>query len=617
VDTNQIYTAPKIPKLNKKNVSSSFRGTSSSNISPTLRRSVFSFRNPKVSPETLKSDIANVQISQTLIETNRILVEIQKQLAYDFAMRIAEEKESIKKIKATESKRKFSEKEKSLEGIGKIGSKLGNVIGKVTAPIKNVFDKIKEFFTLILTGLVLNASFKWLEDENNRKLLDQVFYWIGKAFIPAVIAIIGYKVFKWVRRLYRLGRWLWRLPGRLRGRFGPSPSAPRRGPSTPPSPVRPTPSPPVRPGVPPTPSTPGRAPGLPPTPSTPGRAPGLPRPPVSTPLTRAPSWLDNILNVLLPGVPPKIKEKIAKKLILKGPLKFLAKVFPGISAIFGTIEGIERLMVGDYEGSLLAFGTGIPFPLAGWTMFGLDIWKEADPESYNKYVRSLFGIKSGEEMNKILEGAGSFIDVGAIGAALSNAGFSNGGTVNGEGSGSVDSVRTMLAPGEEVIRTSSAMLFRPLLKDINDNAGRLWVTFSQSIKKLNAVSENQKEVSKEFSAVVEDFNRYLKSEIDKKKSGSTGGVGGGGFRSIDNLGMKSVNQNPQISAAPKVSNINMTIASGGMTFLPMVLPKQTSKPPQIPQYSGSATEVPLISPINFANYWMNISPELYGIEMYG
>lgn len=81
--------------------------------------------------------------------------------------------------------------------------------------------------------------------------------------------------------------------------------------------------------------------------------------------------------------------------------------------------------------------------------------------------------------------------------------------------------------------------------------------------------------------------------------------------------MKSVNQNPQISAAPKVSNINMTITSGGMTFLPMVLPKQTSKPPQIPQYSGSATEVPLISPINFANYWMNISPELYGIEMYG
>ena len=44
--------------------------------------------------------------------------------------------------------------------------------------------------------------------------------------------------------------------------------------------------------------------------------------------------------------------------------------------------------------------------------------------------------------------------------------------------GNVDSVPAMLAPGEEVIRTSAANLFRPLLKDINNNAGRMWNTFS-------------------------------------------------------------------------------------------------------------------------------------------
>jgi hypothetical protein len=49
----------------------------------------------------------------------------------------------------------------------------------------------------------------------------------------------------------------------------------------------------------------------------------------------------------------------------------------------------------------------------------------------------------------------------------------------------------------------------------------------------------------------------------------------------------------------------------------MVLPKQSSTPPQIPQMQGKATEVPTVSPINFANYWMEVTPELYGIELYG
>ena len=609
MDTNQIYTAPKIPKLNSKNVSfSSFRSPSFTNVPLKLKKSVFSFLSPKINTETLKTDISNAQISQSLEETNRILVEIQKQLAYDFAMRIAEEKETIKKIKVTESKRKFSEKEKSLEETKKSGDKLlGGIIGKVTAPIKNVFDKIKEFFTLILTGLILNASFKWLQDENNRKLLDEVFYWIGKAFIPAVIAIIGYKVFKWVRRLYQLGRWLWRLPGRLRGRFGRvGPGRPGTIPSTPaprPGTIPSTPAP--RPGT--IPSTSAPRPGVPPTSTTPGRAPGLPTPPGSTLAKKAPSWLDNIIERALPNVPSKIKKRIAQKLIEKGPLKIIAKFIPGISALLGTFEAVERLGEGDFEGAALAFGTGIPW--AGWGFFGLELWKEADPQSYGKLVRSMFGgIESSEEMNKVLGGSLQYIEI------PSGLGFSSGGTVNGKGPGSVDSVRTMLAPGEEVIRTSSAMLFRPLLKDINDNAGRLWVTFSQSIKKLSDVSENQKEVSKEFSVVIEDFNKYLKEEIGKKKTRGTGGTGGG---SIGNLDMKPINQNPQISAAPRVSNINMMVTSGGMTFLPMVLPKQTSKPPQIPQYSGSETQVPLISPINFANYWMSVTPDLYGIEMYG
>lgn len=596
MDINQIYKAPSIPKLSTRNISSSvLRSAAVTTSGPKLKRTTFSFVRPKISPETLKTDISNAQISQSLVETNAILIEIQKQLAYDFAMRIAEEKEAIKKIKTAESKRKFSEKEKSVEETKKIGSGLSGVIGKITAPIQNVFDKIKEFFSLILTGIVLNVAFKWLRDENNRKLLDDVFYWIGKAFVPAVVAIIGYKVFKWVRRLYRIGKFLWQLPGRLLQPIKNLPSPYSRAPLQPPQPKRPplTRSPLTRgPGA-----APGLQPKLPrpllgptgqPLPTdplrgaSPGRAPGIPKPgegitpkpttPVRGP--QLPGWLGKTLRLVgLAFLISELQEDwrrgdikaIAVKLSAYG-LGWLTTI---LVAAGGTALGIGTAPTG--AGAVAGFGLAASSMAAG---YGVDVG-----------VRKAFGYKDG----------------GTIKA-------SNGMTVPGKGSGIVDSVKAMLAPGEEVIRSASAMLFRPLLKDINDNAGRLWVTFSQAIRKLLSVSQYQKEVSQEFSKVIEDFNKYLKDDIAKKKTGGKGG----GFR------MSSATKQTSISAAPKVANINMSIStgSGGMTFLPMVLPKQSSKPPQIPQMQGKATEVPVISPVNYANYWMDISPELYGIELY-
>ena len=581
MDINQIYKAPSIPKLSTRNISSSvLRSAAVTTSGPKLKRTSFSFVRPKISAETLKSDISNVQISESLVETNRILVEIQKQLAFDFAMRIAEEKEAIKKIKTAESKRKFAEKEKSVEETKKIGGALGGVISKVAAPIQNVFEKIKEFFSLILTGIVLNTAFKWLQDENNRKLLDGIFYWIGQAFVPAIIGILTYKVFKWVRRLFRLGKFLWKLPGRIGKLFGirgtpvtPLPKAPSpltkspltRGAGTPPI---------LRPG----------SSGSPLTGSTPARAPGIPSP------TKA---------------APKVATKVGGKLGSKA-----LKAIPFLGSAIAIIEGIARLKDGDIMGAMLSFGTAIPG--IGWGFLAADITRAImGDKQFDSALGDAFSGQTGlsdEEKKKRMEGS-----------ALKNAlltpsipmGFSQGGTIPGKGSGLVDSVKAMLAPGEEVIRTASAMLFRPLLKDINERGGRLWETFTQAIRKLLSISQYQREVSQEFSKVIQDFNKYLKDDILKKKTSKPSG--GGGFR------MSSSTKESSISAAPKIANINMnvTTGSGGMTFLPMVLPKQSSKPPQIPQMQGKATEVPTISPVNFANYWMDVTPELYGIELYG
>jgi len=84
-------------------------------------------------------------------------------------------------------------------------------------------------------------------------------------------------------------------------------------------------------------------------------------------------------------------------------------------------------------------------------------------------------------------------------------------------------VSAMLAPGEEVIRTASARLFRPLLKDINDNAGRLWTAFSMGINKLLMVSKYQDDVNKEFSKVIEDQDRYQRNLKTERLSEATGG----------------------------------------------------------------------------------------------
>ena len=186
-------------------------------------------------------------------------------------------------------------------------------------------------------------------------------------------------------------------------------------------------------------------------------------------------------------------------------------------------------------------------------------------------------------------------------------------TVPGRGSGLVDSVKAMLAPGEEVIRTASANLFRPVLKDINENAGRLWVLFSQAVTKLISVTDYQNEVSNQFKKTIESFDKYLKDEILKKKLSKKPPGGGGGGRSMS---MNARSDQKSVSATPKVYNYNLISqgdSSGGMTFLPMNLPPIRSKPPEIPTPSNQATDVPIISPVNMANPYMQLTPELYGI----
>lgn len=679
MDINQIYRAPAIPKLSKRNISSSVLRASSaisskSPVTPKLRTTRFSFRPSINLPEKLealkpkpldaekvlsKKQDTEENTYKALAETNRILVEIQKQLSLDFAMRIAEEKEAVKKIKAAESKRKSAEKEKSVEGVGKKIAGIGQSIAdRVTAPVKNIFDKIKEFFSLILTGIVLNKAFQWLQDENNRKLLDGIFYWIGKAFVPAVVTIIGFKVFKWVRRLFLLGKFLWKLPGRIASILGRLGTFARTGRFTTPTGA---PTDATRGGL--FKTGEGARRGITTEASTlrgRDRYYGAGRPgmmemnrqlggtgPIQqfqrekTLVGKTLQTLDvgakklgrNLLGVF--GVGP------GKKTLTNSILKFMrpflkriplvgALIDFGLSVAFGEDPG--RAAFGAIGAALVgAIGTFIGGPVgtflgglagdfAGRQLYDLFFGGKtvAEPSGADQPVQPP-APSAGRRTNPRNKSRGGTIyaskGITVPGNTNSVLRASEGMTVPGKGSGFVDSVRAMLAPGEEVIRTAMAMLYRPLLKDINDNGGRLWALFTQAIRKLFTVSDYQRGVSTEFSKVIEDFNKYLKDEILKNKTKPTK-PGGGGMRS-PSISTKTSTPPPAVSAAPRITNISMNVSAGagGMTFLPMVLPKQSSKPPQIPQMQGKATDVPVISPVNFANPYMEVTPGLYGIQL--
>ena len=540
--SNQSYTAPSIPKLSKKTISSPLiRGASkisATSSAPKLKISRASFKkNSPLGDDSLINTV--VDQTQSIDETNRILVEIQKQLALDFAYRIAEERDFIKKLKKQESKRKFEKEESRLEAGRKVTGAVGGVFNKITQPVKGVFDKILEFFSLIATGILLNKAFAWLQDKGNREKLFKVFDFIGKAFVPFIIGIVSLKVVSIIAKTISLAAKLFSIGKKILGLGGRGIKPPRGG------------------------------------------GPGG----------------GNLCN--------QIAQCFGNPAVVTSIASNLSKVMAvgGAGAIAGLAKGINPQLGIPAEASALASSTAVlgkgildtgkgilDTVLSMLSLFGLPVPAMQSLESAAKAGGTMPGtIAQGKKCDTC------------------SLGFSAGGSVYGKGSANVDSVSAMLAPGEEVIRTSSASMFRPLLKDINDNAGRLWSNFSLAVNKLGSVTEYQEDVSDEFYKTIQELDKNLKDEILRRKVSYSMGVGGFGMRSMP----KS-----QVKPSPKRTNIPMkSKRSGGMAFMPFTLPTQKSAPPQMPQIkSGQETESPQVSSVNTLDpYVMTTAEKYYGI----
>ena len=226
LENQPLFQAPSIPKMGKRTVSSSvFSNVAKVKSGLSLNKSKFSFVRPLqkqkvVQPDQLKAQVSGVEttnVAATLVETNRILVEIQKQLALDFANRITEKKQLLELSRRTTLKQKAVKKENFVEKGKQTAKGVLAPFEKVIAPAKGIFDKILDFLALVGTGIVLNTAWEWLSDEENRQKLKDVFEFLGKNWKIIAGIIVGGFIAKKLRQLYKVINALRKILKFLRG----------------------------------------------------------------------------------------------------------------------------------------------------------------------------------------------------------------------------------------------------------------------------------------------------------------------------------------------------------------------------------------------------------------
>ena len=568
-----FFRAPSVPKMGKKTVSSSVFSNVSEQVEQKFKISPFRFLQPKQQNLAAQTELLQTKVDQTskndqiinstLVETNRILIEIQKQLSIDFAARSAEKKQALAASRASVQKRRIGAKEKGIEEPNKINQVIGKAFSKVTAPAKSIFDKILQFFSILLTGILVNTAWKWLQDPANREKVGKFFSFIAEHWRWIVRVLVLGKLLGFLYKIHRIVKGIKKLidlipkppygrgagPSPKGGGPGPKGGGSPPGPGTPDfckgvyaciaggigqyvklftpyfqpisAPVNPPTGTPVRPPIP-------VAPIFQPGPTRPITPPQPVSPPRGTPL--GPITLPNPLG--LPDWANYTAYGAAASLAI--PAGILAAPALGIGG--GTSTAVGGTAAGGLGLRALFSGAArnIPktAPRGGTTLSREAMSRMLGKETESQLVKRIIDIYKKErgieiKANNLEELADLLgVTVDSLTKAFSRRGAaglpqilgkSQGGTVGGPGSGNVDSVPAMLAPGEEVIRASAANLFRPLLKDINDNAGRMWQSFQSAIDIQEKNNFNQLSTSERFSRLLDSFNKELNALIQKEK----------------------------------------------------------------------------------------------------
>jgi hypothetical protein len=682
VEIDQVYKAPSIPKLNRRNIKSTLI---SGAIKPgvELKKSKFSFIKPlvKLIPDSLvpikedenkgslgKNIQSGVGIQKLLEQSNKILSQIKEQLSLDFLSRINQEKKELAENKKRIAAEKVKDKEKKIESGG--GGLLGKTLSAVVAPAKSIFQKLLDFFSIILTGILVNTAFKWLQKPENQEKLKQFFQFLKDYWKELLVVFGAIKLLGLVRKILKVANAIKGLidffksgktklpcncpksPAQKGGLPDCEPvkdcvesliKDPKKGPGflqslaqallttaafapflllikkpvQTPQPKQnqtPTPTPiplPISPKTPP-PSSP------PPPPSPPTQQP-IPAPsaaankrvpfkrtPAATPTSAAfrsgvpmgtKSGLFSIIAQFGLGQAEqkRVQDKVSKLQELKtsNPQEYRKQInqikidaknekyLNIVNEITGSpsipnayiLKALGELKQDEIPKSIFNIGynpnkltpdlnkDGSPLsnqPLSQPVNQKVlqtqveKIVKEKRPNLNPQQVlqvtsKAIQIIKTGVEVGRAVTIAlgSTFITQNSKGGTIP--GLAGGGTVGGPGRLGVDSVpariasgvktmmggaNALLAPGEEVIRTSSAMLFRPLLKDINDNAGRLWQAFTNAVRKQNLNEIIVTDLISQFGKIIQEFKDLLDKESSQlRQRGRAPSGRGGGFLS--------------------------------------------------------------------------------------
>lgn len=518
MEINQSYKAPSIPKISRRNIKSSvFSGATTSQL--ILKKSSFSFVKsfikPKVSrisptdlqtPEAESKESSSIfGLGKVLEQTNKILVDVKKQLSLDFLNRIFNEKKSLESEKKKIAAKKVADKEAKIEQGGK--GILGKTFEKVTAPFRSIFDKLIDFFSIILTGILVNNAFKWLSKKENQKKLAEFFDFIKEYWQELLIIFAAYKLARLVSKILGIAKGFRTLIDLFKK-----------------NPPRP-----------------------------PGGGPGnicnqflncFGNPAVVTSFAGFLSSQPRIYNTIkgiaggtilppigIPGLPPVAPGAPTRPVGGSQPALPIVPVVPG---------GSNAPSGQQTNPTPTPTPTPAPTSQPGPSNWGAGMWASLLAAGYTvvevvKIISalglSLMGAEARAEGGTIKESPKKKCTACSIDTF---SGFSNGGTVGKGDRPGIDMVPAMtrggtairLDEGEEVTKRSESMRWRPLLKDVNDNGAKMWQAFTRAIKGQEEVNTIETGNTDTFSKLLEEYEKMLKDEERRLRQKYIKSIGG-------------------------------------------------------------------------------------------
>ena len=433
-----------------------------------------------LSPETGKN---------TLIQINESLVSIKEQLELDYSSRINKEKRDLKNAQKAADLKKKQQKEKDVEALKKVGGAIGGIVGKIGAPIKNVFDKILGFFGALVGGFIINQALKPENIERIKAIFDGIaknWGWVVGIAGGVLIAGVVRKLVTLFRAVRAIGRFVTGGAGRgrrprgsrvspaeqrFRRRFGDRAGNDRFGKKPRGGLIR-------------------------------NASGGVRNNIVAKSITR------------VQDIASQAGSKVVSKLGLKGITKFLRPLLKRVPIFGGLIDFAVSLALGEPIGRAAAKSVG--------AMLGSALGSLIPIPGVGTLAGGIFGDIVGGKIYDFITGAKNEEN------NKESAEMNTGGKVAGNELGpNKDSVSAMLTPGEFVINRDATNLWGiSTLAAMNSTSGEMYNVIQKTFESQIKNNLEFEKANIEFAKVLSSLSEVMTNK--KPPTMSSGGGGGGG-----------------------------------------------------------------------------------------